>query len=72
MIDPYRYRLPQYISSPRFTMRRLDEPDAKDLFEAAQESHDGLYKWYGGAYAKWVEHICKGGTGQFEVLYAQL
>jgi bacteriochlorophyll A protein len=29
------------------------------------------YKWYGGTYAKWVEHICKGGTGQFEVLYAQ-
>ncbi|MEI7748965.1 MAG: hypothetical protein WCI81_07810, partial [Chlorobiaceae bacterium] len=20
---------------------------------------------------RWVEHVCKGGTGQFEVLYAQ-
>ncbi|MBC8041981.1 MAG: bacteriochlorophyll a protein [Rhizobacter sp.] len=29
------------------------------------------YKWYGGSYAKWVEHVCKGGTGQFEILYAQ-
>lgn len=33
-------------------MRRLDEPDAKDLFAAAQESHAGLYKWYGGALTK--------------------
>ena len=52
MTDPFRYRLPQYISTPRFTMRRLDEPDAKDLFAAAQESHAGLYKWYGGALTK--------------------
>ncbi|NTV08514.1 MAG: bacteriochlorophyll a protein, partial [Chlorobium limicola] len=29
------------------------------------------YRWSGGAYARWVEHVCKGGTGQFEVLYAQ-
>jgi len=24
------------------------------------------YRWSGGAYARWVEHVCKGGTGQFE------
>jgi len=29
------------------------------------------YRWFGGTYAKWTEHVCKGGTGQFEVLYAQ-
>jgi bacteriochlorophyll A protein len=29
------------------------------------------YKWFGGTYAKWTEHVSKGGTGQFEVLYAQ-
>jgi len=29
------------------------------------------YKWFGGSYAKWAEHVCKGGTGQFDILYAQ-
>ena len=29
------------------------------------------YRWSGGAYSRWVEHVCKGGVGQFEILYAQ-
>lgn len=33
-------------------MRRLDEPDAKDLFEAAKETAEGLNKFYSGTLAK--------------------
>jgi bacteriochlorophyll A protein len=29
------------------------------------------YKFSGAQYAKWVEHVRKGGTGQFDILYAQ-